>query len=336
MRQNYWNENPSSFAETVELVKNYAIGEIRQETKTKQLYYHTLDHSLAVQRRVKQIFQELKFVLSQSLSSQELERLKILADLCGLAHDMVQLFGLHSTVGKPRQHISGQSEIETADKLLQYIQGLNQHLATRQFSNSVLFSDRDCQIIKDAILATICQGDPQAGKAKYSFSTFSIYQPYLYDPQPKISIVGDIIALADLGALGMEGVESYIRDGILIFIEDNLDLKKLIFDGDRTNLDQMLVKIRLLAMARFIVSFAKERYARFELEISSFTPLARRILREKVFIYLNPKTIAKIEKIVPTDDSTSLPTLIDFFSLNKSDLFIDARQCSEATRLSGS
>ena len=172
MRPNYLNENPNSFVETVELVKNYVVDEIRRETKTKQLYYHTVDHSFAVQRRAKHIFQELEFVLSQSRSSQELERLKILTDLCGLAHDMVQLFNLHSTVGKPRRHISGQSEIETANKLLQYIQDLNQQLATCPQSNSILFNDRDREIIKDAILATICQVDPQAGKAKYSFFNF--------------------------------------------------------------------------------------------------------------------------------------------------------------------
>ena len=317
MRQNYWNENPSSFAETVGLVKNYVAEEIIRETKTKQLYYHTLNHGLAVQLRAKRIFGELKFVWSQSKSSDDLERLEILTDLCGLAHDMVQVFYKYSTVDKPRKRISGQSEIETVNKLLQYIQDLNQQLATCKFRNSILFNDRDRQIIKDAILATICQLDPQAGKAKYSFSTGSIYQPYLYDPKPKISIVGSIIALADLGALGMEGVESYIRDSILIFLEDNLDLKKLILNGDRTNLDQMIVKNRLLAMARFIVNFAKERSARFELEISSFTPIARQILREKVFTYLNPESIAEIEKIVPTDNSTNLQTLIDFFSLNK-------------------
>lgn len=320
MRQNYWNKNPSSFAETVQLVKNYVVDEIIQETKTKQLYYHTLDHSLAVQRRTKYIFQELESILSQSRSSQELERLKILADLCGLAHDMVQLFCLHPTVGKPRQHISGQSEIETANKLLRYIQDLNQQLATRQLTKSILFNNRDRQIIEDAILATICKVDPQAKKTKY-IST-SIYQPYLYDPKPKISIVGSIVALADLGALGMEGVESYIRDGILIFLEDNLDLKKLVLNGQIANLDQMIVKIRLLTMAKFIVSFAKQRYARFELEISGFTPIARQILREKVFTYLNPESIAKIEKIVPTDDNTSLETLVDFFNLNKKSNFV--------------
>ena len=324
MRQNYWNENPSSFAETVELVKNYVIDEIIKEVKTKQLYYHTLDHSLAVQRRTKHIFQELELVLSQSKSSAELERLKLLADLCGLAHDMVQLFYLHSTVGKPRKHISGKSEIETVNKLLRYIRDLNRKLATDKLKDLILFSERDLEIIKDAILATICQLDPQAGKAKYSFSASSIYQPYLYDSKPKISIVGSIIALADLGTLGMEGVESYIKDGILIFLEDNLDLKKLIFNGDRSNLNQMIVKLRLLTMARFIVNFARERYARFELEISSFTPVARQILREKVFTHLNPENIAEIEKIVPTDDNTSLSTLIDFFSLNKKpDLVVD-------------
>ena len=317
MRQNYCNENLSSFAETVQLVESYVREEIVRETNNKQLYYHTLDHALAVQRRAKEIFQKIQFELSRDESGKKLERLKSLTSLCGLAHDMVQLFHPSARVNSSRKHISELSERETANKLLRYIQKLNRELATYKIEPSSLFDDRDLQIIQDAIGATICKLDPLPSKGNYSYSSHSIYQPYLYDSQPKISVVGSIIALADLGTLGMEGIEKYIQDGILIFLEDNLDLKELILYGELSNLDCEMVRLRLLAMARFMVSFAHERYARFELEISGFSPAIRQIFRDRIFVYLNLDNIASIEEIVPTQDNASLPKLIDFFRLDK-------------------
>ncbi len=317
MKQNHQDEKPSSFAKTVQLVESYVQAEIIQEAKNKQLYYHNLDHALAVKRRANNIFQQIKVVLSQDNSNQELERLENLINLCGLAHDMVQLFDPPSAANQPRKRKVGLSEAETANKLLHYIQNLNQELAADQLDDSIYFSDRDQEIIQDAILATICDRDPQPGKADYTFSAKSIYQPYLYDHRPKISIVGSIIALADLGALGMEGIEIYIQDGILVFLEDNPDLESLILKCDRSNcFNDDIIKARLLAMTRFMVSLAYERQARFELEISGFTPQARQILRDKIFLGFKQENTTQIAAILPTQDNVSLPELINFFGLN--------------------
>ena len=318
MTQDSWETKPSSFAETVQLVENFVEGEIVRETKEKQLYYHTIDHALAVKRRANIIFKAIESTLSISQRLTELNRLEHSIGLCAMAHDMVQQFCLSTEIKTPRKRISGISEIATANKLIEYINNFNRALSDRQVDSEILFSDLDIAVIKDAILATICDRDPQAGKTAYSFSSYSIYQPYLYDSQAKISIVGRIIALADLGTLGMEGVEQYIKEGILVFLEDNLDLKNLILNCDRSNLliDES-TRVRLLNMARFIVNLARERKARFELEIAGFTPQARQILREQVFIYLDRENIKKIEARVPTKESTNLAELADFFCLNK-------------------
>ena len=317
MKQNYWHKKPSSFAETVELVENYVREEIIRETKDKQLYYHTFDHALAVKRRANKIFQEIKFVLFKSESNCELKRLNSLINLCAMAHDMVQLFESDTLANRPRKRPVGISEVASANKLIEYIQNLNQELATYELEPSIIFSDRDCQIIYDAIVATICERDPQANKASYSFSPYSIYQPYLYNSQSKISIVGSIIALADLGTLGIDGTENYIQDGILVFLEDNLDLKDLIINCNYSAIQNKdIVKARLLSMARFIVSLARERQARFETEIAGFSFQARQILRDKIFIYFEIENIKKIETIVPTNENTSLLELVNFFCLN--------------------
>lgn len=326
MKQNYWNKKPSSFAETVQLVENYVQAEIRQETKDKQLFYHTLDHALAVKRRASSIFQAIKSALAQEISADELKRLESLVNLSALAHDMVQLFDSSTQVNQPRKRLTGLSETETANKLLRYIQNLNQELTAYDLKSAILFSDRDQQIIQDAIAATVCCHDPQAGIANYTFSAHSLYQPYLYESQPKISIVGSIIALADLGTLGMEGVDKYIQDGILVFLEDNPNYEELIVDCNSHKYepqtgfgmsDGNLIRKKLLAMARFMVSFAYERKARFEREISGFSPQVRQTLRDQVFIYLSQATLEKVEAVVPTHKNVSLEELIDFFCLPK-------------------
>lgn len=326
MKQDYWDKKPSSFADTVQLVENYVRQEIIREVRVKQLYYHNLDHALAVKRRANYIFQKIEPILSQNKSLAEIKRLACLIDLCGFAHDMVQIFEPNTSSCQPRKRRAGLSETATANKLLRFIQKLNRQLAACQIDPSFTFSDRDRKIIRDGILATICTRDPQAGQANYSFSPYSIYQPYLYEFSPKASIVGKIIALADLGALGIDGVESYIKDGILVFLEDNPDIEGTIstynssgcqnFDcyyGDGSS----AIASKILTMTRFMVSLARERKARFELEISGFEEPIRQILREQVFIHLTQKNMQKIEAMIPTQDDANLAQLIDFLSLDK-------------------
>lgn len=329
MTQKYWEQKPTSFTEMVQLVEQYVEGEIVQEIKDKQLYYHNLNHALAVKRRANSIFQAIKPILTENHSPQELTRLESLIGICGLAHDMVQIFE-PTLPNLTRKRLSGSSELQTANKLLRYIQNLNQSLTqalqTEELDSSLLFSDREQQIIRDAIMATICIRDPQGSKAAASWSPHAIYQPYLYDAQNKISIVGSIIALADLGALGMDGVEAYIQDGILVFLEDNPHLKELVinchFPSDRLNPSEQdttreLTRVKLLAMSRFIVDLAYERRARFEQEIAGFIPQMRQILRNQVFIYLNQESINQVKSLVPNQSSANLSELINFFCSNK-------------------
>jgi hypothetical protein len=327
MEHNSWRTRPSSFAEIVQLVEDYVRAEIIKETQDKQLYYHTLAHAEAVKRRANLIFQGIKPVLQINHSLEALKRLESLIPLCAIAHDMVQQFVATTKPDKPRQRIPGVSETATINKLIQYIQNLNQDLANFGLDKSILFSDQDLKIIEDAIAATICDRDPLAGKVSYSFSLYSIYQPYLYKSQSQISLVGSIIALADLGTLGMEGIQPYLQEGILVFLEDNLDLADLLLNcsyNSSSDSNPHIIQARLLKMARFMVSLAQERRARFELEIASFTPSARQILREQIFVYLNAENIKKIETIVPTNESTRLSELINFFCINKNKNFVSS------------
>ena len=318
MNKNDEEKIPGSFAETAQLVESYVLEQIKQETEQKHLYYHNVIHALAVKRRAKTIFQAIKPVLENSTPLAELNRLESLIKLCATAHDMVQQFLPITEAHKSRKRAAGVSETATVTKLIDYIKNLNHKLSQQSVDDSIRFTDLELKIIADAISATICDRDPQAGKIGYSFSQYSIYQPYLYTCEPKLSVVGRIIALADLGTLGMEGVETYVQEGILIFLEDNLDLVELILNCDHPNSsDNKITQARFLNMTRFMVSLAQERQARFEREISGFTADARYILQHQVFTYLSPKNIKQIEDLIPTDENTSLGELLSFFRLTK-------------------
>jgi hypothetical protein len=321
MTPKLWEQKPASFKDIVQLVEQYVQGEIVQETKDKQLYYHNLDHGLTVRRRAIQIFQAIQPILTERHTPQELTRLESLIGICGLAHDMVQIFE-PTAPNHPRKRLTGSSETATANKLLRYIQDLNQTLITEKLDPSLLFSDREQQIIRDAIIATICIPDPQGSKAQTTFSSHSIYQPYLYDSQTKISIIGSIIALADLGALGMDGATAYVQDGIGVFLEDHPYFLELVLNSDLVNsskqdLTPNLTRAKLLAMTRFTVNLAQERQARFEQEIAGFSPQIRQILSNQVFIYLNQDSIDQVKTLVPNQSNARFSELISFFCSNK-------------------
>ena len=313
-------EIPTSFKEAVSLVENYVLTEIQKETERKKLYYHTETHAFAVKNRVKIIFEAIAPALDFQSQPLALDRIKSLLELCAISHDMVQEFSPPDKPHASRKRLSGISESATATKLISYIESLNRTLLAKSGDSSLEFSNLDLYLLQDGISATICDRDPLGGQTEYSFSPNSIYQPYLYNSQSQQSIVGQIVALADLGTLGMEGIEAYLREGVLIFLEDNPDLVDLLSsphsDLDASDRNLPTIKNRLLDMARFIVNLAKERQLRFEREIGVFNLEIQQILRNRVFKYLTSENIKKVEALTPTDENISLKELLNFFRLN--------------------
>jgi hypothetical protein len=284
------SQRPQSFAETVVLVENYALEEIKRETKQKQLYYHTIDHAFAVKRRAKTIF---KAIDTHSLAHREridIYRLEGLIDICAIAHDMIQEFK-PSLSGVSRKRHFGIGETATIDKLIEYLESLNRQFLACNLNRDVMFTEEDLQIIRESIAATTCS---------YDLNNNSIYQPYLYQTQSPLSLAAKIIALADLGTLGMDGIEAYLQDSILLFAEDNPDLAHFILNRQpltASHLSKHDWQLKLAEMTDSIVKFARERYWKFEIEISSFSCRDRRILRDQVFPYLTIETIQQIETI---------------------------------------
>ena len=284
---------PISFPETVQLIERYVIQEIELETRKKQLYYHTVSHALAVKRRANIIFNTIHSQLEPKLNPVSLQRTQGLINIAAISHDMVQIFVDKIDNTSTRKRERGVSEKATIIKLTNYIHNLNQQLIQANYSPAIGIRDREIKILEEAIEATICH----SGLFEYS-----LYQSALYNKQD-LSLVAKILALADLGTLGMDGIEAYIQEGILIFLEDNLDIANFLNNHD---LDRKLpenLKDRILKTTGFMVNFAKERNARFEREINTFNPKVKKIFREKLF-----------KNLIPTAKNTSLERLLLFIS----------------------
>ena len=299
-------QQPRSFEEAVTMVKDFALGEIQKETEQKQLYYHTCAHAYAVQKRADIIFKAIEPFSEEAIKSQKsLIRLKHLIDICAIAHDMVQEFLPNTELNTARKRETGASEAATISKLINYIKSLK-----TKSNNHILFTDSDLQIIREGIQATICL---------YDCEDSSIYQPYLYSTSKKILLPARIIALADIGSLGIDGIESYFQEGGLIFLEENPDTIPIILNEEYNHQTELYENLRqrLLKRARFQVDFARGREARFMREVEGLPVGAISVLRNKVFKHLNKDTIKKIESITPTQDNTILEKLIEFFELKK-------------------
>lgn len=305
--QNDWPSPslPQTIEQSIAQIKTFALHNFAQEAATKQLYYHNCKHIENVQRRSHQIFQAVYPALANQAAI-DLARTEMLLSLCVVAHDMVQIFAQAQQPSRKRD--VGVSETATIDRLVQYIHQLNLRLDQNSLAR---LTETDIAVIREAIEATICVYDPIEQ---------AIYQPSLDDGE--LSIVARILALADLGALGIDGIEVYNEEGSLLFLEENLDVVPLFLNGTIYQLQTHSalyenIRQRLLRRSRFQVNFAKSRLARFDREIQGFPADAIPTLTQVVFQHLTPHTIQTIEAITPTDEDVSLAALLQFFQLER-------------------
>ncbi len=309
---------PRSIDESVAQIKAFVLQEFDREVVEKQLYYHNREHLENVWRRSTLILQAIAPAWEAQLQpgepSIDLSRIELLLDLSIAAHDMIQVFVDQSDLHAARQRESGVSERASFERLADYINALNQQLQNHNPESPARLTDWDIAIIQEAIEATICT---------YDLTEQAIYQADLYDVQHSPSIVARILALADIGALGIDGIEAYNQEGSLLFLEENLDVIPLLLDRSIYGLESnnsalyQTIRQRLLKRCRFQVNFAKSRAKRFESELVGFPDSTIETLAHSVFQYLNPSTIQAIEATTPTAETESLESLLEFFELER-------------------
>lgn len=309
------DQPPQAFAESIAQLKAIALEEFDREIAQKHLCYHNREHVEAVQRRAKQIFQAIRPHLDPRLDSDRLEQL---LDLCAVVHDLIQIFVPTIDLHTARRREAGVSETATIEKLFELINRIN--LQCKQSPDSTAqFTEADIALIQEAIAATICDYDP---------TEQAIFQPAL--SQSPVSLVACILALADIGSLGIEGIEAYNAEGSLLFLEENPDVRSLLSTQsletlmiEHPNVCE-IIRQRLLKRARFQVSFAKSRLKRFPQEMARFPAAALPTLTEEVFQFLTPATLQTLEATTPTAADTTLETLIAFFQFDRAIRFANS------------
>lgn len=294
---------PQTLTESIHYLEAIVLRQFTQQASQKQLFYHNPEHVHAVKRRSHQIFTTLTPFLP---ASTDFSRTQLLLDFCAISHDLVQQFESPSTPYTSRRRQSGVNEIATIDQLIQLIHQLNQRLAPQ---NPARLTESDIAIIRQAIAATICTYDPQEQ---------AIHQPLLYSGEP-LSSVAHILALADLGTLGIDGIAAFNREGSLLFLEENPDVVPLLRDGrihqvetENSSLAEN-IRQRLLKRSCFQVSFARSRLRRLKPELQGFPEAATPQLIAKTFQHLTLETVEMIEQMTPTDSETPLEPLLTFF-----------------------
>jgi hypothetical protein len=255
-----------------EKITALVLEEFDRQIASQNLTYHNREHVFGVQRRARQIFQ---------IVCPDDDHAQALLDLCALAHDMIQIF-VPQTL--PRLRESGVSEHATLKQLLDY-------------AGNALTAE-EIKIVEQAILVTIFAYDPIEQ---------AIYQPDL--AKPELSWIARTIALADIGALAIEGIEAYNREGRLLLLEENPDILH------REPSEAM--RQQLLKRAGFQVSFARSRFARLSQELNGFPPETIPTLMQTVFQYATPETLEKLAATTPTSPETSISELLDFFQFDQ-------------------
>jgi hypothetical protein len=301
---------PTTFANAIACVQQFALQVFDRQIAKKQLYYHNREHIQHVQQRSNRIFKAIAPFWENAIGT-ELTRMKLLLDLCVVAHDMLQMFVPQTQPHAPRRREGGVSEFATIDKLLRYIQAFNKRMQ-QQGVDATQFTASDVYLIREAIEGTICSYDP---------TDQAIYQPILYNANCTPSIVTRILLLADIGSLGMDGIAVYNREGSLLFLEENPDIIPFLSDRaigklriSNPNLYENL-RQRLLRRAQFQVNFARSRLVRTPCEIEGLPADAISILIRDIFTYLTRETIQEIEQTTPVKKETTLEELLTFFQL---------------------
>jgi hypothetical protein len=299
---------PRTFAETLARVEELILQDFDREIVEKQLYYHGRDHADTVRRRAARLLNAVAPYLN--LPADSLARLDGLLSLCAAAHDAIQIFEPQERPHGSRRREPGVSEAVTIERLIAHIQSVQ---CLPAVPDSARFTAEELQTVRDAINATVCLDDA---------SDQVVYQPALYRTGKPPPLVAQLLAMADIGSLGMDGIEAYNEEGSLLFLEENPDTIPFIRgEGEPfQRADPELrdnIRHRLLRRARFQVRFARSRLTRYSREIACLPAKSLPVLKARVWPYLTEDTVRLIESTIPTGDHTPLETFIDFFRFER-------------------
>ncbi|MHB8913833.1 MAG: hypothetical protein ACYC4I_02375 [Minisyncoccota bacterium] len=218
-------------------------------TPEGNLEYHNTRHTESVIRRTKEILTAIARVQQDAAH----ERLEKLGELAAAWHDTVQEYEV----------------VPVADgvftkKILKRFVIKNEHKSAEEaveFMRSArgAFSDEDEELVRSAIEVTIPDFSPEKG----------VMQPNLTSES---TLVARAVALADLGAAGMDGPEHFLPEGDAIFREDNVDISEALHHPeDLSDEQKAFFKSRMIGWSEGQEKFAITRKANLDAELEGLS-----------------------------------------------------------------
>lgn len=242
------------------------IRERFEETSKEKdrLPFHNTAHTKDMKERAKR----LASVIHEADLTFFPERNIKIAEFAGSYHDTVQKW-VENRVKEDdfekvmRRRLSGDNEKASAKEAVDFMQKVNEESGMEIFLDDEKFS------VHEAIMATVPGFDPEKG---------TVIQPSL---TPESGVITKVVALADLGAAGMDGPRKFLPEGDALFREENLDILDALKHPEAINDEEKeYYRNRMLGWTKFQPKFAGGRQALLEKELEGISEPAKKAVRK--------------------------------------------------------
>ncbi len=247
-----------TFEQAVELGVQNALTRVKQrfeqaENPFDNLAYHNTIHTETVIRRTKIILETIEKAVPGSLT----KRLIMLGEYIAANHDTVQEYEIleQEDGTKIRNRFTEKNEAASSEEAIQHIRAIDAELLTSE----------EEKLVREAIDATVPEYNPELG---------TVVQPSLTKHS---ELVIRALALADLGAAGMDEPDSFISEGDANFREENIDITDALEHPENlSDAQKDFFKKRMLDWSNGQSNFAKGRKALLDKELDGLPEEAQR------------------------------------------------------------
>lgn len=257
--------------EALEKVKERFEDDEGREDKDKNLDFHNTRHTSSIVTRVERILSAMKGA-GVAIDERTIARGK----MYGAFHDVVQEENEPKVISEgdndrvQRVRRTGDNEKASWEAAAAFMEKTNGE------AGEEVFTREDIDGAREAIEATVPSFyfDKEKGWG-------TVIQPNL---NKKSSFEARALALADIGAAGMEGYEVYGPEGDAVFREENLDILRVLRQPEALGEEQKeYFKSRMTKWSAMQIGFAEGRKALLDKELDGLDPLVQEKLKEEVF-----------------------------------------------------
>ena len=228
------------------------------EDPLDRLEYHNAHHTQQVIERARRIAGAIRSADPAAISRRDFG----LSTIAASFHDTVQKYRIvteqeSAYEKRVRVRSAGSNEEGSAQNAKEY---MAQHREA--------FREGDVKIVREAILATFTEFDEERK---------TVVRRNLTEHS---GIVARVLALADLGAAGMETGHTFLLESDALFREDNIDIREAMEHVDTIELDRKaFFRQRMLAWSDRQVAFVESRKEALESELEGLSELAKAAVR---------------------------------------------------------